>query len=182
MTDTHKGHNANTCTNASNIYDDDTPIMQTDEAWTRLIDADKEKDIEGFKSVCYNTHLIHLTVLTLSSQALKAYTRGQPDMTFVDVESALRESNCNTFIIAKEQEVSATFTIVNLQGKKDCKYVVSFQFENKPRRPKFAQGWPSSPEENLARLADAGYVLDRMVIKCYNCGGKRHYKQQGGSC
>ena len=77
-----------------------------------------------------------------------------------------------TFLIAKQQEVSDTHTIVNLQGKIDQKYVVSFQFSAKPRRAKFAEGWPATPEENMTRLAEAGLPLDRMVPKCSNCNGK----------
>lgn len=100
-----------------------------------------------------------------------------PNMTFVDVEAVLRESGCNVYIIAKEQEVSDIHTVVNLQGKKGCQYVVSFQYTGKPPRPKFAQGWPSSPEENLTRLENAGYVMDGLVPKCSNCDGKwwTHY-------
>lgn len=65
-----------------------------------------------------------------------------------------------------------TMTIVNLQGKIDCKYTVTFAFSPKPRNAKIAERWPNSPEENLARLGDAGFVLDRMIPKCENCGGK----------
>lgn len=77
----------------------------------------------------------------------------------------------NTYLIAKEQQISDTHTIVNLQGKIDQKYAVSIQFSDKPRRAAFAEGWPKSKEENMTRLAEAGFVLDRMVLKCSNCGG-----------
>ena len=82
-----------------------------------------------------------------------------------------RESGMNTYLIAKEQAVSDTHTIVNLQGKIDMKYAVSIQFSEKPRRAAFAEGWPKSKEENTTRLAEAGFILDRMVQKCSNCGG-----------
>ena len=80
----------------------------------------------------------------------------------------------NTYLIAKQQEVSDTHTIVNLQGNIDQEFVVSIQFTDKPRRAKFAEGWPSSPEENLERLAKAGFPLDRMVQKCSNCDQLGH--------
>lgn len=68
--------------------------------------------------------------------------------------------------------MSATHTIVNLQGVPDMKYVVSFQRTPKPRRPMFAKGWPDSSEENIERLKEAGYIMDRMIPKCNNCNGK----------
>ena len=78
----------------------------------------------------------------------------------------------NTHLIAKQQEVADTHTIVNLQGAIDQKYAVSIQFTAKPRRAKFAEGWPESKEDNLARLSEAGFILDRMVPKCTNCDRK----------
>lgn len=74
--------------------------------------------------------------------------------------------------ILQEQEVSGVHTIVNLQGKPDCKYVVSFQFGISPRRAKAADSWPKNMEENLERLSDAGFIRDRMVPKCRNCNGE----------
>lgn len=85
----------------------------------------------------------------------------------------------NTYLIAKQQEVSDTHTIVNLQGKQDQEYVISIQFSDKPRRPKFAEGWPSSPEENMERLAAAGIPMDRMVPKCSNCRRELNLHYQG---
>lgn len=97
-----------------------------------------------------------------------------PDLTFADMEKEFRDANMNTHLIAKEQPVSDTMTIVNLQGKKGMKYVVSFQFSDKPARPKFAAGWPSSQEENIQRLNEAGYVRDNMIPKCHNCEQMGH--------
>lgn len=101
---------------------------------------------------------------------MMVYTRAIPQNTFVDLEDGFRANGFKTHLIAKEQEISETHTIVNLQGKTGCKYVVSFQLSDKPRRPKFAAGWPSSKEENLQRLQDAGYIMDGMKPKCGNCG------------
>ena len=111
----------------------------------------------------------------ITEQAIYTYSKAAPDITFSELESAFREDNMHTHLIAKEQEVSDTHTIVNLQGKIDQKYVVSVQFSAKPRRANFAQGWPQSPEENIARLGDAGLPMDRMVPKCSNCGGEIQY-------
>ena len=80
----------------------------------------------------------------------------------------------NAFLIAKEQEVSDTMTIVDLQGTKDRQFVVNVQFSTKPQRRRFASGWPSSPAENIERLADAGFVVDRGMPKCRNCDELGH--------
>lgn len=61
--------------------------------------------------------------------------------------------------------------MINLQGKLDCTYVVGFYFNAKPQRANLKDRWPSSPEENLDRLGDAGIPYDRGVPKCANCGG-----------
>ncbi|GAM91025.1 hypothetical protein ANO11243_090720 [Dothideomycetidae sp. 11243] len=151
-----EGHNAADCTNARVIYDDATPILPPEQGWEMLVAADQAKEVVMIK------------------QALNVYTRAMPELTFVDMERELRDAGMNTHLIAKEQPVSDTMTIVNLQGKVDCKYVVSFQYSYKPTRPKFATGWPSSPEDNMTRLADAGYVKDRMVPKCHNCDELGH--------
>lgn len=75
----------------------------------------------------------------------------------------------NIYLIAKEQEIAASYTIINFQGVKDLKYVVSFQFSAKPKRARFAEGWPATPEENMQRLAEAGIVMDSYVPKCRRC-------------
>ena len=80
-----------------------------------------------------------------------------------------RDSEMNTHLIAKQQEISDTHTIVNLQGVADQKYPVSIQFSATPRRVKFAEGWPQSAEENLTRLTESGFIMDRLVPKCSNC-------------
>ncbi|EME77079.1 uncharacterized protein MYCFIDRAFT_180412 [Pseudocercospora fijiensis CIRAD86] len=72
-------------------------------------------------------------------------------------------------IIAKEQTIADTHTIINLQGKSGMKYVVSYQFSDKPKRAKFSAGWPASQEDNRTRLAEAGVVMDGLVLKCGNC-------------
>lgn len=104
-------------------------------------------------------------------QAILTYAKAFPELTFEELETVFREADMKTHLIAKEQAVSDTHTIVNLQGKIDMKYAVSIQFSDKPRRAAFAEGWPKTKEENTTRLAEAGFIMDRMVPKCSNCGG-----------
>ena len=105
-------------------------------------------------------------------QAILTYAKAFPELTFEELEGTFREAEMNTHLIAKQQAVSDTHTIVNLQGQNDQKYVVSVQFSEKPRRAKFAEGWPESNDENLTRLSEAGFIMDGMVTKCRNCDRK----------
>ena len=58
---------------------------------------------------------------------------------------------------------------MDLQGKLDRKYQVQYAFTTNPKRGKSKEGWPSSPEENLERLKDAGISVERGIPKCNNC-------------
>ncbi len=94
-----------------------------------------------------------------------------------DVERALREDGLGVFLIAKQQDIATNMTIVDMIGNPDRKYVLSLQLSEKPRRAKQAQGWPENPEENLDRLASAGFVQDRGVPLCNNCGELGHIRK-----
>ncbi|WPH01737.1 Hypothetical protein R9X50_00458900 [Acrodontium crateriforme] len=133
-----------------------------EEAWAALVKADKAKDIDDIKT------------------AILAYVQAYPQITINELEQCFRgaEPQMNTFIIAKRQEIAITQTIVNFQGERDQEYVISLQFSNKPRRAKFAEGWPENDEENMERLAKAGFVVDRMVTKCSNCDQLGHNARQ----
>lgn len=73
-------------------------------------------------------------------------------------------------------------TIVDLIGNPDREYVLSIQLSAKPRRIKLAQGWPDDANVNLERLKSAGFVQDRGVPLCSNCGElghiRKHCKQE----
>ena len=72
----------------------------------------------------------------------------------------------------REGEILDTHTLVDLSGKKDCKYKVSYCFKKTPRNGKLAEVWPASEEENLARLKDAGAPYERGITKCLRCKGE----------
>ncbi|CAK3951672.1 DNA-binding HEXBP [Lecanosticta acicola] len=130
--------------------------MEGEEAWLAIVAGDKDKDVEDIK------------------KAIFAYAKAVPYLLLPDLEGVFRAHNMNTRLIAKEQELSAAHTIINFQGKPDMKYVVSIQWSDKPKRAKFAEGWPSSTEENLLRLAEAGFIVDSLVPKCSNCNEYGH--------
>ncbi|RAH45136.1 putative zinc knuckle transcription factor (CnjB) [Aspergillus brunneoviolaceus CBS 621.78] len=86
----------------------------------------------------------------------------------------MREENLKFYIIALEREANSCISFINLQGKLDCTYVVGYFFSPKPQRAHLRERWPSSDDENLERLEDAGLPYDRQVPKCGNCGEMGH--------
>jgi hypothetical protein len=120
------------------------------------------------------------------------YSKAVPTATFADIEKKMRQENFEVFLVAlvsvhwgpvfsylianlrktKEKEVGDCLILIDLQGKLSCKYVVGFYFSEKPQRANLKDRWPPTPEDNLERLADAGFPYDRHIPKCANCGGK----------
>jgi hypothetical protein len=68
--------------------------------------------------------------------------------------------------------VTDTFTLMNLQGKLNCKYHIGFFFSPNPPRRALRDMWPANEEDNLQRLLDAGIPVDKGIPKCSNCEGK----------
>lgn len=136
-------------------------------------------------------------------QSFKVYSKAAPQATFVDIEKKMREEDFKIYLIAmvsilaslllvsqnnellitrsgvtqQEKPIGDCMSLINLQGKLNCKYVVGFYFSHKPQRATLRERWPSSVEENLARLEDAGLPYDRQIPKCANCGGKQANSQ-----
>lgn len=137
-----------------------TQDVTCDEAWQLLKDADEAKEFDELKRAI----LVYAKTAYESENATK--------VTFGVLEETFREAKMKTYLIAKQQNVASTHDIMNLQGEGGQKYVVSFQLAPKACRAKFQDGWPATPDENMARLSQAGFVVDSMVPKCNNCGGE----------
>jgi hypothetical protein len=134
--------------------------LSSEDAWIALINAAKDKDLDAFRV------------------ALRAYARAEPEeFSLPGVESALREDGLGIYLIAKEQEIEPNMTIIDLVGNAKRKYVLSVQLSAKPRRAKMSQGWPENPEQNLERLASAGFVQDCGLPLCGNCGELGHIRK-----
>jgi hypothetical protein len=155
-----QGHRAVDCKSRRIVDWTGIPEMDSESAWSALIDAAKEKDLDAFR-VC-----------------LRAYARATIDeFNLPAVEEALREDNLGVFLIAKQQEIAPNMTIIDLIGNPDREYILSIQVSAKPRRVKMAQGWPENPAQNIERLASAGYVQDCGVPLCGNCGELGHVRK-----
>lgn len=122
-----------------------------DVAWAELLQAVNDRDLDDIKG------------------ALAKYVKAIPEMTYVALEQAFRNQDLGVYVIALERELSQTYTNMDLQGNLDQTYTISYRFSENPKRPKEAEGWPASAEENLERLKDAGEPMDRGVPLCGNC-------------
>ncbi|KAI1940997.1 hypothetical protein LOZ63_003814 [Ophidiomyces ophidiicola] len=154
-----EGHKTKDCTENRKLDQNDIPDKMPEEAWSMMEKASKERDLEDFRD------------------AFKIYSKAAPLATFDDIEKGLRKEKFNVYLIALEREIGDTLISINLQGKLNCKYVVGFYFSEKPQRANLKTRWPSSPEDNLNRLADAGFPMDRQVPKCDNCGEMGHIRR-----
>ncbi|OJD34609.1 zinc knuckle transcription factor [Diplodia corticola] len=139
------------------------PDKTDNEAWEMVMEADKARDLDDFR--------VALKIY------LKALKTGSIPIDLPQLERTLRDYKMNVFLIALEKEISDVMTIVSPEGKIDCKYVLGYYFSDKPRRKNAVEGWPTDPEDNLKRLEDAGFVEDRRVPKCANCGELGHIRK-----
>jgi len=155
-----EGHKAIACKSRRIVDWTGVPELDASAAWVSLIKAAIVKDLDAFRT------------------CLRAYARATVDeFCLPDVEKALRDDSLGVHLIAKSQEIAANMTIVDLIGNPDREFVLSIQLSAKPRRAKMAQGWPETPEENIRRLASAGFVQDCGVPLCGNCGELGHIRK-----
>ncbi|MCJ1365647.1 hypothetical protein MMC16_004772 [Acarospora aff. strigata] len=151
-----EGHKATEC-KANRVLDLSKILDKSpEEAWESLVAADTDGDLDDFR------------------EALKIYSKAVPLTTYAQLERAFRDNHFRIYLIALEKEIPDTLTIVDIQGKLDCKYTIGYYKSPHPRRQNAAQGWPASPEENLERLNDAGVPMDRGIPKCSNCSELGH--------
>ncbi|KAI9826675.1 MAG: hypothetical protein M1819_007309 [Sarea resinae] len=151
-----EGHKVLECKN-NRVFDlSKIPDMDPDEAWEMLKKADAERDLDDFRD------------------GVKIYAKAVPGTTYAQLERAFRDKGFGVYLIARTKEIAVTQTIIDLQGKLECEFEVGYYFSPRPRRINAAINWPSSPEENLERLENAGTVQDRGVSKCGNCNELGH--------
>ncbi|KAI1327256.1 hypothetical protein F5Y16DRAFT_201386 [Xylariaceae sp. FL0255] len=123
-----------------------------DQVWNMLKDAVIERDLDA------SIELIH------------KYAKGNPQLTYVDIEGSFRRLGLNLYLIAMERpNMVLTKTNMDLQGNLGKKYTVNYRLSKLPLRPRERELWPATPEENLERLKDAGDVVDKGLKKCSNC-------------
>ncbi|KAL4911399.1 hypothetical protein BDW74DRAFT_7942 [Aspergillus multicolor] len=149
-----EGHKTADCKANRKLDLNKIPDMLPEQAWAMLKKASDDRDLEDFR------------------EGLKVYSKAVPDAAFADIETKMRQDFFNIYLIAMERETADCISLIDLQGKLNCTYVVGFFYSPKPQRANLRERWPSSVEENLERLQDAGLPYDRQIPKCGNCGGR----------
>jgi hypothetical protein len=125
------------------------------DAWELLKKAAIERDVDDVKF------------------AIQTYVKAAPETTFPALEESFRNQNIGIYLIAVNKELIATLTNMDLQGRLEQEYTISYRFSPKPERPRERENW-ASPEENKERLANAGDVVARGVPQCHNCNQLGH--------
>lgn len=131
--------------------------MTGEDAWKLLEKAIIEGDMDEIK------------------EKIQTYVKAQPDITFVELEQALRSQGYPLYLIPLiKASLSITLTNMDLQGNLGKQYTVNYRISDKPRRKTEKEGWPKDHDEVLARLADAGDVVPLGQPKCMNCNKIGH--------
>ncbi|TVY19700.1 Cellular nucleic acid-binding protein-like [Lachnellula arida] len=151
-----EGHTTMECKNPRKIDYSGVDDVAAEEAWAQITAAAEDNDLDDVKA------------------AALRYFKACPETTYVDMEKGFRSQDIKVYLIAIEKELLVTYTNMDLQGNLGKKYTVNFRFSDVPHRPREKELWPSTPEENLERLADAGVPVDVGVPKCSNCNELGH--------
>lgn len=141
------GHVQMTCQNPRKINRDHIESVNKDDAWSKLKSASAENDIDDML------------------EAVQMYIKAVPEITYPQLETALRADNIGLFIIATKREIADTFTLMDLQGNLQREWAISYRRSPKAQRGRETQNWPASPEENMERLLNAGEVVSTGVPK-----------------
>ncbi|KAJ8123910.1 hypothetical protein ONZ43_g249 [Nemania bipapillata] len=152
-----EGHIVTECKNPRKIDRSHIEEIAAEIAWKKIRMGASERDMDDVKD------------------AIQQYVKACPDTTYPQLESAFRTQDIGVYLIAMEsQSMIPTFTNMDFQGNLDKKYRVSYRFSPKPSRPRERELWPSSTEENMMRLEDAGEPVNRGLSKCANCNELGH--------
>ncbi|KAJ2993298.1 hypothetical protein NUW58_g1883 [Xylaria curta] len=145
------------CENPRKIDRSHVEEMNAEMAWRNITEAVRERDVDDVK------------------MAIQQYVKACPDTTYVELETGFRLQKIGVHLIALEsQSMLSTLTNMDLQGNLDKKYRVNYRFDPNPTRPRERELWPSTSDENLERLKDAGEPVSRGLSKCSNCNELGH--------
>ncbi|KAI1763948.1 hypothetical protein GGR53DRAFT_339232 [Hypoxylon sp. FL1150] len=156
-----EGHLAAECKSARKIDRSNVAEVSAELAWANLCQGIKMKDMDAVK------------------EGVQEYLKAESAITYVEMEQAFRAQDLGLYLIAMENpSLLPTHTHMDLQGNLDKKYRVHYRWSNKPLRPREAEPWPKSTEENMERLRDAGETVDRGLPKCSNCDELGHISKR----
>lgn len=137
-------------------------VISSSSAWAQLFDAGRRGDQHAFL------------------EALDVYSKACPTETLQTIGRKLFDARCPLQLIALNTPPSRTTILVDLQGNARRTYTatpVSITVYNKDATCRVNQsGLPRTPEENIARLADAGLARDLTeVARCSLCKQQGHW-------
>ena len=156
LTSHTSGHTRAKCENPRKIDRSTITEVEAEKAWSDLVQAVKEKDIDEVK------------------ECIQRYLKAFPNTTMAEFQIAMYNQNLGLYLIATERQLLSTYTNMDYQGNLKKKYSVSYRFTPKPERPREADGWPMDKDEILKRLDDAGEVVDIGLPLCMNCNEIGH--------
>lgn len=131
--------------------------VAAEDAWDKLKRAVAEHDMDDAK------------------EAIQEYVKALDGViTYRELQEAMIDQGINLFLIATERSLVSVFTNMDLQGNMGKKYSISYRFSEKPDRPREADSFPQSREELLARLDEAGEIVNSGRSLCRNCGELGH--------
>lgn len=152
---------ASECSNARKIDRSHVQQVTAELAWEKIKMGTVEKDMDKAK------------------EGIQEYLKPEPTIQYPQLETAFRSQGIGLYLIAVENpSMFPTHTHMDLQGNLGKKYRVLYRFSPTPHRPREAEHWPSSPEENLTRLQDAGDMVDRGLPLCSNCNELGHISKR----
>lgn len=152
-----EGHVKNMCENARKINRDNIASLLPDIAWEKLRQAVLDRDMDDAK------------------EAIQEYVKSLDGaITYRELQEAMIDHDIHLYLIATERTLLNVFTNMDLQGNMGKKYSISYRFSEAPERPREAEFFPKDRNELLARLDDAGEVVNSGRSVCHNCGELGH--------
>ncbi|QUC23106.1 uncharacterized protein UV8b_07347 [Ustilaginoidea virens] len=152
-----EGHFRNNCENARSVNRDSVADVTPEEALAKIKKAACERDADDAK------------------EGIQEYVKAAGgDVNYHQLQTMFIDEGISLWLIAMERQLVNVFTNMDLQGNTGKKYSISYRFSEKPERPRERETWPSSREEILNRLEDAGDVVDSGLRRCNNCGEVGH--------
>lgn len=156
-------HDTIDCKNKKVIDNSGVADMSADEAWTLIRQASTDDEVSDFK------------------EAMKALSKADPELTYLDIEKGLRKRGLNFYLIGLKKEVAPAYTNTDLQGEVGKAFTLGIYTKSTCPRPILMQSWPSSTEDNLKRLEDTGVPLERGIPICSNCNELGHTRSVSSS-
>ncbi|KAF4511954.1 hypothetical protein G6O67_001150 [Ophiocordyceps sinensis] len=152
-----EGHMKSKCENARKVNRDHVADLTPEDAWAKLERAVVERDMDDTK------------------EAIQEYVKALDGaITYRELQEAMIDHGIKLFLIATERSLVSVFTNMDLQGNMGKRFSISYRFSEQPDRPREADSFPKSREELLARLDEAGEIVNSGRPLCRNCGELGH--------